>query len=178
MLEPEYESAMLSVPVNNNDHHLGDLNAPLVIVEYGDFECPFCRAAYYKTKPLEPLYGEQLAFVFREFPLVQVHPHSEDAAEAAEIAGSRGKFWGMHHRLFENQEALDRESLVGYAVQPGLDPAWFEEQLEHHTQEMRVRADFMSGVRSGVNGTPTFFVNGMRLGGGTDELLAIVARAV
>jgi protein-disulfide isomerase len=105
----------------------------------------------------------RLRFVFRNFPLTQMHPHAFQAARAAEIAGSEGKFWEMHDRLFENQIALDDDSLIAYARQIGLDVAAFTEQLRGDVFEEKVRADFLSGVESGVNGTPTFYINGVRL---------------
>jgi protein-disulfide isomerase len=131
-------------------------------VEYGDYQCPYCGQAYPMVKELQKRLGKRLRFVFRNFPLSTMHPHAEHAAEAAEAAGAHGKFWEMHDALYENQEALDDGDLVKYAVAVGLDPARFTSEMAKHTPAARVREDFMSGVRSGVNGTPTFFINGVR----------------
>jgi protein-disulfide isomerase len=111
--------------------------------------------------------GDRLRFVYRHFPLTQAHPHAEHAAEMAEAAGEQGQFWPMHHTLFENQDALEDENLLEYAAALGVDPAWVAAALLQHTFAERVRRDFMSGVRSGVNGTPTFFINGVRDDTGT-----------
>jgi protein-disulfide isomerase len=169
------EYARLVAPIDESDHILGDPGAVVKIVEYGDFECPFCGAAYWKTRDFHRIAGEQLCIVFRHFPLTQAHPHAGNAAEASEIAGKAGKFWEMHNMLFENQDSLDDKSLVSYAVALGLDGDKFLRELYAHTQSKRVRADFMSGVRSGVNGTPCFFVNDVRFDGSVDELVDAVA---
>ena len=152
----------LVVPVREADHALGAAQAPVTLVEYGDFECPHCRQAYPIVKELQHRMGPRLRFVFRHFPLTQVHPHAEHAAEAAEAAGAQGKFWEMHDRLFERQFALEHDHLVEYAQDLGLDAPRVARELAAHIYEPRVREDFLSGVRSGVNGTPTFFVNGIR----------------
>jgi len=131
-------------------------------VQYGDFECPSCGRAYPIVKEVQRRLGAKLRFVFRNFPLTESHPHAEHAAEAAEAAAAQGQFWEMHDTLYENQQALDDDDLVGYAEALGLDGSQFEEELSRHAHKARVREDFMSGVRSGVNGTPTFFINGVR----------------
>jgi protein-disulfide isomerase len=131
-------------------------------MEYGDYQCPYCGQAYPIVKELQEQLGKKLRFVFRNFPLSTMHPYAEHAAEAAETAGADGKFWEMHDMLYENQEALDDEDLVQYATALGLDPSRFTTDLAKHTKAARVREDFMSGARSGVNGTPTFFINGVR----------------
>jgi protein-disulfide isomerase len=172
------EFSGLPVPIKSSDHIFGDPEAAIRIVEYGDFECPFCGQAYWKTKDLHKTAGEKLCFVFRHFPLTQVHPHAEHAAEASEIAGSAGKFWEMHNTLFENQHALDDHSLATDAVELGLDGDRFLHDLVSHSQEKRVRADFMSGVRGGVNGTPSFFVNEIRFNGSVEELVDVIAEAL
>jgi protein-disulfide isomerase len=154
--------AKLTLPVGERDHIQGPAAAPITLVEYGDYECPYCGQAYPIVKELQEQLGDRLRFVFRNFPLSTMHPHAELAAEAAETAGAHGKFWEMHDALYENQEALDDDDLVQYASALGLDTARFTNELAKHTHAARVREDFMSGARSGVNGTPTFFINGVR----------------
>jgi protein-disulfide isomerase len=154
--------AKLTLPVGERDHIQGPATAPITLVEYGDYQCPYCGQAYPIVKELQERLGKRLRFIFRNFPLSTMHPHAEHAAEAAETAGAHGKFWEMHDALYENQEALDDEDLVQYASAVGLDPTRFTNEMTKHTQAARVREDFMSGARSGVNGTPTFFINGVR----------------
>jgi protein-disulfide isomerase len=158
----------------------GPPDAPVTLVEYGDYECPFCGAAYAIVKAIQERLGDQLCFVFRNFPLTEAHPHAEDAAEAAEAASGQGKFWPMHDLLYENQDALEPEDLVQYARSLRLDLPRFVKELSEHVWAERVREDFRSGVRSGVNGTPTFFINGVRHDGGYDmaSLLAAIEEAV
>jgi protein-disulfide isomerase len=158
----------------------GPPDAPVTLVEYGDYECPFCGAAYAIVKAIQERLGDQLCFVFRNFPLTEAHPHAEDAAEAAEAAGGQGKFWPMHDMLYENQDALEPEDLVQYARSLRLDLPRFVKELSEHVWAERVREDFRSGVRSGVNGTPTFFINGVRHDGGYDmaSLLAAIEEAM
>jgi protein-disulfide isomerase len=134
----------------------------VTLVEYGDYECPYCGAAYPIVKQIQGQMGDRLQFVFRNFPITTSHPHAEQAAEAAETAASQEKFWEMHDVLYENQRHLEDEDLRSYAAQLGLDVEMFERELAEHVHAARVRADFMSGVRSGVNGTPTFYINGVR----------------
>jgi protein-disulfide isomerase len=161
-------TAQLVVPVGKSDHLLGPETAPVKLVEYGDYECPSCGQAYPVVKELLERLGSRVQLVFRNFPLATVHPHAELAAEAAEVASSQGQFWAMHDKLFENQNALDDEYLVQYAVALGLDESRFVSELASHVHAARVREDFMGGVRSGVNGTPTFFINGVRHDGPFD----------
>ena len=158
----------LAPPVGERDHVQGPASAPVTLVEYGDFECPYCGAAYLIIKKVQEVMGDQLRFVFRHFPLTQIHPHAEAAAEASEAANAQGQFWEMHDLLFENQRALDPLHLLGYAEELGLDTRKFVRELEGHVYHDRVREDFMSGVRSGVNGTPAFFINGVRYDGSWD----------
>jgi protein-disulfide isomerase len=113
--------------------------------------------------------GDSIRVAYRHFPLTQLHPHAQHAAEMAEVAGSRGKFWAMHDMLFRNQDALEDEDLISYAAQLGIQPDWAADALATHTFAPRVREDFMTGVRSGVNGTPTLFINGVRHDGPWDE---------
>ena len=155
--------ATLTMPVSDDrDHIQGPADAPVTLVEYGDYECPYCGAAYPIVKEVQARMGERLRFVFRNFPITTSHPHAEQAAEAAEAAGAQGRFWEMHDVLYENQRHLEDDDLRGYAEQLGLDAERFAGELAEHVHAPRVREDFMSGVRSGVNGTPTFFINGVR----------------
>jgi protein-disulfide isomerase len=155
-------TAKLAPPVSERDHIQGPGTAAVTLVEYGDYECPFCGQAYPIVKEIQRRLGDQLRFVFRNFPLTQSHPHAEHAAEAAEAAGAQDRFWEMHDYLFEHQRALDDAYLLEYAAALNLDQARFKHDLTVHTFADRVREDFRSGVRSGVNGTPTFFINGTR----------------
>ena len=152
----------LTTPVGERDHVQGPADAPVTLVEYGDYECPDCGMAYPIVKQVQARFSDRLRFVFRNFPLENVHPHAEHAAEAAEAAGAQGRFWEMHDRLFEHQKRLAGADLVDYAIAEGLDAGRFAADLAEHRFATRVREDFMGGVRSGVNGTPTFFVNGVR----------------
>jgi protein-disulfide isomerase len=156
------ESAVLTLPVGDRDHIQGPAEAPLTLVEYGDYECPHCGRAYPIIKEVQRRLGKQLRFVFRNFPISNLHPHAEHAAEAAEAAGAQKHFWEMHDAIFEHQSALDDRHLAAYAAAIGLDVPRFERELSGHVHAKRVREDFLSGVRSGVNGTPTFFINGIR----------------
>ena len=173
-------SAKLTPPVGPDDHVQGSAKAMVTLVEYGDYQCPYCGEAYPIVKALQKRLGDQLRFVFRNFPLAEAHPHAEHAAEAAEAAGAQGKFWEMHDLLYENQDALDDEDLVRYAKALHLDVPRFVKEMEAHAYADRVRADFSSGVRSGVNGTPSFFINGGRHDGPFDlgSLLAAIEEAV
>jgi protein-disulfide isomerase len=161
-------TASLKVPVSERDHTLGPAKAPVTLVEYGDYECPYCGAAHPVVKQLISLLGRRVRFVFRHFPLATVHPHAQHAAEAAEAAGAQGQFWEMHDTLYENQQALEAEDLLEYAAQLGLDVERLANELAERVHADRVRQDFLSGVRSGVNGTPTFFINGARHEGAYD----------
>jgi len=165
----------LTPPVNAHDHVQGPADAPVTLVEFGDYECPHCGRAYPIVKDLQARLGDRLRFVYRNFPLAESHPYAEHAAEAAEAAGDRGKFWPMHDLLFEHQDALDDADLVRYAAALGLDAGAVAREIENDTHLERIRADFMSGVRSGVNGTPTFFINGSRFDGVWDDLRSFLA---
>jgi protein-disulfide isomerase len=149
-----------------------------MLVEYGDYECPYCGQAFWYLKEVEHALADMLCFVFRNFPLINVHPHAHHAAEAAEAAGAQGKFWEMHDVLFENQEALEDQDLFEYATAIGLDVPQFIDEIMRHRYAERVREDLVSGVRSGVTGTPTFFINGMSYQGALDvgSLLAALER--
>jgi protein-disulfide isomerase len=171
------EDATLTLAVSERrDHVWGPRTAPVTLVEYGDFECPYCGQAYPVVKELEARMGERLRVVFRHFPLTEVHPHAEHAAEAAEAAGAQRRFWPMHDLLYERQDALEDADLIAYGSELGLDLDRFQVELAQGVHRARVREDFMSGVRSGVNGTPTFFINGRRHDGAWD--LESLAEAV
>jgi protein-disulfide isomerase len=163
------EGGILVVPVGEDDHAQGSPNAPVTLVEHGDFECPHCGRAYPIVKAVQRRLGKHLRFVYRHFPLTEIHVHAQHAAEASEAAAAQGNFWEMHDRLFERQFALEDEDLIEYAKDLGLDAPRVARELTAHTYKPAVRDDFMSGVRSGVNGTPTFFVNGVRYDAGWDE---------
>ena len=158
-------SARLTPRVGARDHAQGPEDAPVTLVEYGDYECPHCGRAYPIVKTLQRTLGNDLRFVFRNFPLAKSHEHAEHAAEMAEAAGQEGKFWPLHDVLFENQDALEDQDLIGYAASLGIDPAWAAAALAEGVFAERVREDFASGVKSGVNGTPTFFINDVRYDG-------------
>jgi protein-disulfide isomerase len=156
-------AAKLTLPVSEDrDHIQGAAEAPATLLEYGDYECPFCGAAYTIVKEVQSRLGDRLRFVFRNFPITTSHPHAELAAEAAEAADAQRKFWEMHDLLYESQQHLEAADLHRYAEQLGLDVGRFDNELARHVHAERVREDFMSGVRSGVNGTPTFYLNGVR----------------
>jgi protein-disulfide isomerase len=164
--------------VGPRDHVQGPAGAPVTLVEYGDFECPHCGAAYVILKEIREVMRDELRFVFRHFPLTQIHPHAESAAEASEAAGAQGKFWEMHDLLFENQQTLDPRHLAAFAEDLDLDELKFVRELHEGRYRERVREDFMGGVRSGVNGTPTFFINGVRYNGSWDLLPLLEALKV
>jgi protein-disulfide isomerase len=172
--------ASLILPVGERDHRSGPDDAPVTLVEYGDYQCPYCGQAYPIVKEIQRRLGDRLRFVFRNFPITTSHPHAQHAAEAAEVAATYGAFWEMHDTLYEHQSALDDDSLRSYAERIGIDVARFDEDMIAHRQRERVQEDFMSGVRSGVNGTPTFFVNGLRYDESWDveSLLAALEDAV
>ena len=160
--------AKLTVPITAEDHVQGPEDADVTVVEYGDYECPHCGRAYPIVQQVQKKFGEQLRFAFRNFPLGQMHPHAEAAAEVAEFAGVHGKFWEMHDQLFENQEHLGEGLFLALAKELRLSTSAMRQALEQKTFQTRVRADFTSGIQSGVNGTPTFFINGLRHNGSFD----------
>jgi protein-disulfide isomerase len=162
MSTTEWEAVLATPVTEERDHIQGPPDAPVTLLEYGDYECPYCGAAYPIIKDVQARMGDRLRFVFRNFPITTSHAHAEQAAEAAEAAGAQGRFWEMHDLLYENQRALGDDDLRAYAQRIGLDLERFDKELAEHVHAPRVREDFMSGVRSGVNGTPTFFINGAR----------------
>jgi protein-disulfide isomerase len=176
-MSKQTDQPSLTVPVSEKrDHIVGKKDAPVTLLEYGDFECPHCGAAHKMLGELLPQAGELVRFVFRHFPLAEVHPHATHAAEAAEAAAAQGRFWEMHDALFENQDALEDEDIVAMAAKLGLDGDRVAEELRSEIHLSRVQEDFRSGIRSGVNGTPTFFINGRRHNGSWDlqSLLAAI----
>jgi protein-disulfide isomerase len=161
--------AVLADPVTvGRDHIRGAADAPVTLLEYGDYECGFCAAAHRIVVTIEAALGSRLRFVFRHFPLTTVHPHAQLAAEAAEAAGAQNEFWTMHGILFRSQRDLRPKSLARYAQDLELDLAAFSKDLIEHTHLPKVRADFAGGIMSGVNGTPTFYINGVRHDGAWD----------
>jgi protein-disulfide isomerase len=154
--------ATLKIPVGSSDHIQGDEQAPITLVEYGDYECPHCGLAYPIVKRVQKHFGKRLRFAFRNFPLNEIHPNAEAAAEAAEFSATQGRFWEMHDAIFENQENLDPSLLLEIAKAIGLSAPGLRQALESKEYAGRVRQDFLGGARSGVNGTPTFFINGLR----------------
>ncbi|MFZ0689704.1 MAG: thioredoxin domain-containing protein [Acidobacteriaceae bacterium] len=169
----------LKIQIGPEDHVQGSADAECTLVEYGDYECPHCGHADPIVKRLQRHLGKRLGFVFRNFPLRQIHPHAEAAAETAEFAAAKGKFWEMHDLIFENQSRLSLALFEQLAQQLGLSSADLLDALNRKEYEARVSADFSGGVRSGVNGTPTFFINGQRHNGSFEyeDLLAAIESA-
>jgi protein-disulfide isomerase len=170
----------LTRPVGEEDHHVGPLDAAAQLVEYGDYQCPFCAEALPGVKRIVALYGARICFVFRHFPLVSQHPRAWRAALAAEAAGVQGRFWPMHDHLLGHQHELSDEELTTHARALGLDMIAYERDLHDPDLARRIREDALSGIHSGVLGTPTFFVNGRRLEGGfrEDELESAMELAI
>lgn len=171
------ESAVLIPPVGAyyDEHLLGPETARVTLTQYGDYECPHCRKAYYAIKGVQRELGDTLRFAFRNFPLSTIHPHAEKAVEAAEAAGEQGKFWEMHDLLYENQDRLDLASILAFAGDLGLDVPLFEEELAAGTYRDKIRRGFMNGIESGVNATPTLFINGIRYNGPHDTVSLLTA---
>jgi protein-disulfide isomerase len=154
--------AKLKPPVSEQDHVKGDLHAPVVLVEYGDFQCPHCGHAYPIVKQIEKNYKDKLAFVFRHFPLAEIHPFAQAAAVASEAAANQGKFWQMHALIFENQQMLGLEMLLQLAESLKLDMKIFTHDFKDPKLMKKVEDQFESGILSGVNGTPSFYINGVK----------------
>jgi protein-disulfide isomerase len=168
----------LKLPDPERDHFQGTTDAPIALLEYGDYECGFCGKVQPIVREIQRRLGDDLCFAFRHFPLTNVHPHAEHAAEAAEAAGEQGSFWPMHETLFANQNALDDESLAEYAAALGLNKTRLIQEVISGAYSGRIREDFKNGVRAGVNGTPCFFINGKRYDGSRalESLLAAVSQ--
>jgi NhaA family Na+:H+ antiporter len=158
----------LTEPVSEQDHVLGPADAPVTLVEYGDLECPYCRQVNPVIHELRRRLGGRVRYVFRHFPMRTSHVHAQLAAEATEAAGAQGKFWEMQELILEHQDRLDESHLIEYAAELDLDVERFQQDLDQHVHADRVRGDFHSGVLSGVNGTPSFFINGSRYDGAWD----------
>jgi protein-disulfide isomerase len=166
----------LEVPVDETDHIRGPAAAPVTLLEYGDYQCPYCGIAHPIVAEVMRRRPAVVRFAFRHFPLTSVHPYADVAAETAEAAGARGRFWQMHDWLFTHQERLDPAGLAVGAAAVGLDPEDVLGEVRRHERLDKVRRDLASGLRSGVRGTPTFFVNGRRHEGSyalTDLLAAV-----
>lgn len=159
----------LTPALSNNDHIYGSIEAVLELVEYGDYQCPYCGRAYPMVKSIQQKLGPNLRFVFRNFPLAKIHPQAISAAVATEAAAMQGKFWEMHDIIFENQNALNADDMFVYAKAIGLDLELFKEDIQRPDLLSKVDRDFESGMRSGVNRTPTFFVNGEKYEGNAEE---------
>jgi protein-disulfide isomerase len=169
----------LSPPVSERDHVLGPADARVTLVEYGDYECPYCGALHPVIEAARKAFGGNLRFVFRHFPLRASHPHALAAAKAAEAAGEQGRFWEMHHRLYQRQTQLEDGDLVGHARAIGLDVPRFERELAARTHEVRIREDLASAAQSGAGGTPSLFINGELYQGSLerDDVFAALAQA-
>ena len=159
------ERAQLSIPVGPDDHSIGALDAKLTVVEYGDYQCPYCGQAYPIVEQLRTDFADSMRFVFRNLPLADVHPHAEAAAEVAEAVGLQGKFWEIHDALYENQHDLSASALLRYVEEVGADVNSATKDIADGGPRQRVEADFEGAIRSDANGTPTFFVNGVRYDG-------------
>jgi protein-disulfide isomerase len=159
------KSSVLKLLVGERDHSQGPADAPVMLVEYGDFECSLCGRAFPVIEELLNTYEGKIRFIFRNFPMKTIHPNAYDAALAAEAAGLQGKFWEIHSIFFKNQDNLERPQLIKYAASAGVDPEKLKTDMESETIRAKVKEDFRSGVISGVNGTPTFFINGIRYNG-------------
>ncbi|QOL50284.1 DsbA family protein [Massilia litorea] len=159
----------LTKQIDETDHVLGPADAPVTLVEYGDFQCPHCRAAHFYLKNVLATMGEDMRFVFRHMPLTQVHPMAQAAAEAAEAADAQGKFWPMHDLIYENQDLLSPALLTRLGQRLGLDMQRFTDDVVSHRFLSKVKEDFMGAVRSGAAGTPSFFINGEPYEGGFDD---------
>ena len=159
----------LAKPIDDTDHVLGPADAPVTLVEYGDFQCPYCRAAHFYLKNVLATMCDDLRFVFRHMPLTQIHPMAQPAAEAAEAAGAQGKFWPMHDLIYENQDLLSPALLLRLGQRLGLDMQHFTDDVASHRFLSKVKEDFMGAVRSGSAGTPSFFIDGEPYEGGFDD---------
>ena len=168
----------LTIQPNNKDHIQGNEENSITLVEYGDFECPYCGEAYPIVKEIQKIKGDVLRFVFRNFPLSEMHQYALHAAYAAEAAGKQSKFWEMHDLLFENQENLDDKDLRLYAEELSLDMNKFAKDMDSDDIAKKVQEDIIGGIKSGVNGTPTFFINGVRFDGSykLDSLLEAIEK--
>ncbi|RIV38075.1 DsbA family protein [Micromonospora radicis] len=168
MTTPLQVTARLRTPVTERDHIRGPVDAPVTLVEYGDFQCPFCALAHANLCELLRQRADTVRLVYRHFPIANMHPYAEAAAEAAEAAGRRGRFWEMHDWLYDHQEQLDPVHLTLGIEQLGLPAEEVGEEIGRHAGGDRIRQDFVGAIRSGVDATPTLFVNGIRHDGPFD----------
>ena len=159
----------LVVPVSERDHSQGSATAAVTLVQYGDYECPYTRQSTTIVRAIQQLLGDQLRFVFRNFPLTEIHPHALHAAEAAEAAATQGKFWEMHDYIFHHQHTLADSDLEQFAGAVGLDMQRFARDMAEHPYIGRIEEDLQSGIRSGVRGTPTFFINSILYSGSWEQ---------
>lgn len=167
--QPDLDLSRLLLPIQPDDHVQGPADARYTLVEYGDYQCPDCGRLFFLLRDLHASLGDELRVAFRHYPRSGIHPHAQQAAEAAEAAAAQGYFWEMHDLLFQNQNALKRKDLERYARQLPLDAARFNEELKNRTYEERVRDDFRRGVTNGVYGTPGLFINGVRYDAAIDR---------
>jgi protein-disulfide isomerase len=167
-------SSHLKPPVGEKDHVQGVASAAIELVEYGDYQCPHCGAAHPVIKKIQKTFGKQVRFVFRNFPLQESHPYAMPAAIAAEAANLQGKFWEMHDAIYENQAALSDDGLSEMAKEIGLDMDQFENDIQNKKVREKVETDFESGMRSGVNGTPAFYINGNKFDGGAEDVFDVL----
>ena len=166
--------SVLKPPVGEKDHVDGPGSAAIELVEYGDYQCPHCGAAYPIIKKIQKEFGEQIRFVYRNFPLTEIHHLAMPAAIAAEAAGLQGKYWEMHDAIFEHQKYLSVSALYKFAQEVGVDVEKFKTDIQDQALQDLVETDFESGVRSGVNGTPSFFINGKKFDGGAEDLYEVL----
>ncbi len=170
----------LTAPVSERDHSQGPANAAVTLVQYGDYECPYTRQSTTGVRAIQQQLGDKLRFVYRNFPLVQIHPYALHSAETAEAADAQGKFWEMHDYIFHHQHTLEDADLRRFAETVGLNVAQYEQEMAAHSHIARIEADLESGVDSGVGGTPTFYINGVLHNGSweQDALLNAIERAL
>lgn len=169
----------LTIPVSERDHTQGPATAPLTLVQYGDYECPYTRQSTWVVQAIQQQLGDRLRFIYRNFPLVELHPHALQAALAAEAAAAQGKFWQMHDYIFHHQHTLEDADLARFAEAVGLEMQQFARAMTEERYLARIEEDMESGERSGVQGTPTFFINGVLYPGSweQDTLLAALQAA-
>ena len=164
----------LKPEINNRENFQGNENANIEIVEFGDYQCGYCGVAYHMIKEIQETFGSQIKFVFRNFPLSEAHPYARIAAIVAEAANLQGKFWEMHDAIYEQQSKLSEDFLIALAEDKGLDIKQLKADMNGNGVLEKIDNDFESGVRSGVNGTPSFFVNGERFDGDASNLYAML----
>src|SRR5207248_2627114 len=169
----------LAISVSERDHHQGPATAAVTLVQYGDYECPYTRQSTTIVRAIQPQLGDQLRFVFRNFPLTEIHPHALHASLAAEAAAAQGKFWQMHDYIFHHQHTLEDSDLEQFAEAVGLDTQQYARDMAERPYISRIEEDLKSGIRSGVRGTPTFFINGVFYPGSWEQeaLLAALEEA-